>query len=275
MEALKVGLQLYSVRQALTEDMDSALAQVKAMGYDYVEFSGGRYGRTAEDTKALLDRHGLRCISVHQSPSFFENDPEDAVAYVKTLGAEFCVIPVCRLPAYIEDRQKQFRLFTEMTRTFREAGIRLLYHNHDHELTVLPGDKIPLLDRIFREVSDLQPEFDTCWLSYGGTDPVTYIDSYAHRLDIIHLKDYRCDTLPDRPLWQLMEAGLSKPEKRSQVGFRYVPLGMGVENWQAILSAARHSHATYVVVEQDESRERDPMEAAALSRIYLRKNFGI
>ena len=73
MKQLKVGLQLYSVRQALTEDMDNALAQVKAMGYDYVEFSGGRYGRTAAETRALLDRHGLTCVSVHQSPSFFEN----------------------------------------------------------------------------------------------------------------------------------------------------------------------------------------------------------
>ena len=275
MNELKVGLQLYSVRQALTEDMDQTLGQVKAMGYDFVEFSGGRYGRTAQETRMLLDKHGLRCISVHQSPSFFENDPVDALDYVATLGAEFCVIPVCRLPAYLEDPQRQFQLFARMTDAFHQAGIRLLYHNHDHELTVLPGDDIPLLDRIFREVPGLQPEFDTCWLSYGGADPVTYLEQYATRLDVIHLKDYCCDALPHRPMWQLMAEGFPKPEKRSQVDFRYAPVGMGVENWQRILSAARASSASYVVVEQDESRERSPMEAAALSRKYLREAFDL
>lgn len=275
MNGLKVGLQLYSIRQALSENMDAALGRVKAMGYDYVEFSGGRYGKTAAETRALLDQHALTCISVHQSPSFFQQDPRDAVDYVKTLGAKFCVIPVCRLPAYLEDREGLFSLFSQMADAFQQAGISLLYHNHDHELTVLPGDDIALLDRIFRQVPGLAPEFDTCWLSYGGADPVAYIDRYADALDILHLKDYRCDALPSRPVWQLLEEGLPKPEKRSQVGFQYVPLGMGVENWKRILSATENSAASYVVVEQDESRDRDPLEAAAISRKYLKDTFGI
>ena len=275
MKQLKAGLQLYSIRQALSENMDAALGRVKAMGYDYVEFSGGRYGKTAAETRTLLDQHALTCISVHQSPSFFQQDPRDAVDYVKTLGAKFCVIPVCRLPAYLEDREGLFSLFSQMADAFQQAGISLLYHNHDHELTVLPGDDIALLDRIFRQVPGLAPEFDTCWLSYGGADPVAYIDRYADALDILHLKDYRCDALPSKPVWQLLEEGLPKPEKRSQVGFQYVPLGMGVENWKRILSATENSAASYVVVEQDESRDRDPLEAAAISRKYLKDTFGI
>ena len=275
MKKMKVGLQLYSVRQALTEDMDQALGQVKAMGYDFVEFSGGRYGRTAAETRALLDKHDLTCVSVHQSPSFFENDPADAVDYVKTLGAKFCVIPVVRLPAYLENWDSTMALFQKMVAAFREAGITLLYHNHDHEVGCLPGDTMPLLDRILAAVPGLEPEFDTCWLSYGGADPVTYLEQYATRLDVIHLKDYCCDALPHRPMWQLLAEGFPKPEKRSQVDFRYAPVGMGVENWQRILSAARASSASYVVVEQDESRERSPMEAAALSRRYLQETFDL
>ena len=275
MENLNVGLQLYSIRQAMTENMDEALGRVKAMGYDYVEFSGGRYGKTAAETRQLLEKHGLTCISVHQSPTFFENDPRDAVDYVKTLGAEFSVIPICRLSVYLEDWEKQLRLYRQMTQAFQSAGIRLLYHNHDHELTVLPGDRIPLLDRIFLEVPGLEPEFDTCWLSYGGADPASYIIKYAPRLDIIHLKDYRCDLLPPRPMWQLLAQGQEKPEKRSAVGFQYVPVGYGVENFENILTAARASKARYVVVEQDESRTRDPLEAAALSRKYLKEQFSI
>lgn len=275
MKNLKVGLQLYSVRQALSEDMDSALAQVKAMGYDYVEFSGGRYGRTAAETRALLDQHGLTCVSVHQSPSFFENDPADAVDYVKTLGASFCVIPVVRMPAYAENWDGTMALFRRMEKAFREAGISLLYHNHDHEVGFLPGDSVPLLDRILEAVPGLQPELDVCWLSYGGADPVSYIQKYAPRLDVVHLKDYRCDALPPESVWQLLAKGLEKPQKRSQVGFRYVPLGQGVENWQTVLGAVRASNARYVVVEQDESKDLSPLEAARISRRYLGEAFGI
>lgn len=275
MKQLKVGLQLYSIRQAMSEDMDEALGQVKAMGYDYVEFSGGRYGRTAAETRALLDKHGLTCVSVHQSPSFFENDPADAVAYVKTLGARFCVIPVCRLPSYQENWDGTICLFTKMAEAFQAAGIQLLYHNHDHELTVLPGDRQPVLDRVLSCVPGLQPEFDTCWLSYGGTDPVSYLQAYASRLDIVHLKDYRCEALPPRPIWQLLAEGLQKPQKRGDVGFRYVPVGSGVENWPSIVSAVRDSSASYVVVEQDESKDCDPLEAAKISRDFLRSTFGI
>lgn len=275
MKELKVGLQLYSIRQALSEDMDAALGQVKAMGYDYVEFSGGRYGKTAIETRQLLDKHGLSCVSVHQSPSFFQNDPGDAVEYVKTLGAEFCVIPICRLPVYLESWEDTIRLYRQMAEAFQNAGISLLYHNHDHELTRLPGDESRLLDRIFACVPGLAPEFDTCWLSYGGVDPVSYIEKYASRLDVVHLKDYLCQLLPQKPMWQLMAQGMEKPEKRSNAGFQYVPVGMGIENWPAILAAIEASAATYVVVEQDASKDRSPMEAARLSRMYLKDTFGI
>ena len=275
MEQLKVGLQLYSIRQAMTEDMDSALAKVKAMGYDYVEFSGGRYGRTAAETRALLDKHALSCISVHQSSSYFENDPADAVDYVKTLGAKFCVIPVCRLESYLENWDATIALFQRMTTAFREAGIQLLYHNHDHEVGCLPGDQVALLDRILDAVPGLQPEFDTCWLSYGGADPVAYIQKYAPQLGVVHLKDYQCTALDPAPIWQLLSKGLEKPQTKTAAGFQYAPVGSGVENWQTIIAAIRESAAEYVVVEQDESKERTPLEAVEISRNFLRKNFCI
>ena len=54
MKKFKVGIQLYSVRDAMEQDMDATLAKVKEMGYDYVEFAG-YFGKSAEEVKALLD----------------------------------------------------------------------------------------------------------------------------------------------------------------------------------------------------------------------------
>ena len=52
MKQFKVGLQLYSVRNAMKEDFVGTLKAVKEMGYEYVEFAG-YFGRTAEEIKAL------------------------------------------------------------------------------------------------------------------------------------------------------------------------------------------------------------------------------
>lgn len=263
MKDLKVGLQMYSVRQALKEDFSGTLTKVKAMGYDYVEMAGGRYERTADQIREELDRAGLTCISVHQSPSFFQNDPRDAVDYIKTLGAKNWVIPCWRKEQF-EDWDGTVCLFSEMLDTCEKEGLKLLYHNHDYE--IYSG----VLDRLLQQLP-LSPELDTCWVSYGGADPAQVIDRYADRLQIIHLKDYCCDALPPKPVWQLGE----RPEKRSEAGFRYTPVGSGVENWQAILAAAEQSAARYVVVEQDDSKDRDPLEAVAMSRRYLEGVYGI
>ena len=48
MKKFKIGLQLYSIREDMEKDMDSALRQVKEMGYDCVEFAG-YFGHSAEE----------------------------------------------------------------------------------------------------------------------------------------------------------------------------------------------------------------------------------
>ena len=47
---LKVGLQLYSIRDKMEADMDAALRAVKEIGYDYVEFAG-YFDKSAEEQR--------------------------------------------------------------------------------------------------------------------------------------------------------------------------------------------------------------------------------
>ena len=51
-ETLPIGLQLYSVRDAMEKDFKGTLQQVKAMGYDGVEFAG-LFNNTPEQVKAM------------------------------------------------------------------------------------------------------------------------------------------------------------------------------------------------------------------------------
>lgn len=92
MKKFKVGIQLYSLRDDMEKDMDATLKAVKDMGYDCVEFAG-YFGKTAEEVAALLEKHGLECISVHQAYEVFLDKPEENVRYLKTIGAKYCAIP--------------------------------------------------------------------------------------------------------------------------------------------------------------------------------------
>ena len=58
MKKFNIGVQLYSVRNELMEDMDKALCEIKEMGYDYVQFAEF-LGKSASEIKALADKHGF------------------------------------------------------------------------------------------------------------------------------------------------------------------------------------------------------------------------
>src|SRR2546426_5247974 len=61
----RIGLELYSVRDAMGRDPDGTLAAVRAMGYTDVEllWSFGNFGRTTEQVRAALDHEGLHAPS--------------------------------------------------------------------------------------------------------------------------------------------------------------------------------------------------------------------
>ena len=55
---LDYGIQLYSVRDAMQEDVRGTLKKIADMGYKYVEFAGF-FGHTAEEIRQMLDETGL------------------------------------------------------------------------------------------------------------------------------------------------------------------------------------------------------------------------
>lgn len=271
---MKLGLQLYSVREALTANLPETLRAVKDMGYDYVELAGGRYGLSAIEMRLALHEAGLIPVSVHSAPALFVQDRDDVLSYLKGVGAEYSVIPcpAGRLEAYSEHWDETVGLFREMGSFFSDAGVGLLYHNHDFEFTPLDGELV--IHRLLKNLEGvLSPEPDLCWISYAGERPSEFIKRYAGRMPIVHLKDYTLSKLPAKPIWALLSEGFEKPEKRSLAGFSYAPVGYGVEDWDEAVDACCKAGAEFLVVEQDSSP--DPLKDAARSCAYLRDRFGL
>jgi len=271
MKKFKVGIQLYSIRDAMEKDMDATLKAVKEMGYDYVEFAG-YFGKTAEEVKEILDKYGLKAVSVHQGIDIFEKEGKAAVDYLNTLGIKHSAIPWYNVNEFHDNWDETVEKFKKVSKLLREGGIQLMYHNHDFEFQKIDGEFI--LDKLYSTIPNemLKPEFDTCWVHYAGVNPVEYIKKYNGKIELLHLKDFVCEKLGGGPVYALIgdkgnEIGANS---KADNGFKFVPVGSGIQDWSAILEAAEDAGVEYVIVEQDSSVDRDPMEAAKMSRDYLK-----
>ncbi len=275
MKKFKVGLQLYSIRKAMSEDMDKALKAVKDAGYDYVEFAG-YFGKTAKEVKALLEKYELEAASVHQAPDLFFEEGQSAIDFLKEIGVKYSAIPWYKIEEYLENWDNTVEKFTKLGKMLKDNGIKLLYHNHDFEFTVKDGEII--LDKLYETIPTdlLAPEFDTCWIHYAKHNPAQYLTKYSGRIDVVHLKDFVCDSLGGAPVYGLIGAdGTEAPKSKAENGFKFKPVGEGRQDFEAILTACEKGGTEYVIVEQDESYDEDPIECARRSRAYLKEKFGL
>ena len=171
---LPVALQLYSVRDAMANDFKGTLQKVKEMGYDGVEFAG-LFGNTPEQVKAMCAEIGLTPISAHVPLADMLADVDKVIADYKALGCKYIVVPYVT-----EERRPGGELFMQMIEEIRsigqkakDAGLVLLYHNHDFEFKQVENGEFGL-DYLYSSIPAdlLQTELDECWVKYAGQDPV-------------------------------------------------------------------------------------------------------
>ena len=246
---MKLALQIYTLRQALTPDrIAGTLAKTRAMGYDGIEWFG-LMGMTPAALAKITRDAGLEFFSVHINM-------DDILACDTALMDEMAAegvkyLPIGWLP---ENRLAGGADFAETCEKIRaysaeaaRRGMLVLYHNHDFDLA--PFGDATRLDALYEALPAelLGAELDTCWLYSGGVDAAGYVTKYAGRAPIIHLKDCVKDG--------------------GRAGFK--PVGSGVLDWDAILPCC--AGAEWVCVEQDEPSDGlDAFRCAEMSAAFLR-----
>ena len=268
MKKFPIALQVYSVRDDLEKDFRGTLAKVKALGYDGVEFAG-LYGNAPADIKAWCEELELVPISAHVPFVDMMENP-DLLADYAAIGCKYVAIPYLT-EEYRPGAEKFDEVIAGAAKLGEKAkslGMKMLYHNHDYEFLKVDGKYA--LDILYDTVSEdlLATELDTCWVNVGGENPAAYIRKYAGRAPVVHLKDFYGEKSED--MYELI--GMEKKAPARPANFEFRPVGHGVQDFPAILSAAEDAGAAWVVVEQDNpSLGKTPMECAAMSRAELKK----
>lgn len=270
--AFSVALQVYSVRDYAEKDLKGTLQKIKEVGYDGVEFAG-LYGHTAAEVKSVVEEIGLNPISAHVPLDEMLSDPNKVIAGYAEIGCKYIAVPhldVDRRPG-TEMFMQTIKDIEGLGETAKKHGIQLLYHNHDFEFKKINGEYA--LDVLYQTVpSDLlQTQIDTCWVNIAGEDPADYVRKYSGRAPVVHLKDFVMSG-KEKPeqMYVLLGTDSEKAVEQEEETFGFRPIGYGVQNFPAILTASEEAGAEWLVVEQDRpSMGKTAMECAELSRKYL------
>ena len=141
------GLTLYTVRNDMGKDAEGTLKQVADAGYKYIEAAqygdGKFYTMSPEEFKSTLESLGLVPLSTHMGGVTLEN-ADQQIADAKAAGFKYFVLPVPPQGFFAFDRETRSlkmdgdikelaELMNTLGKKCKEAGLELLYHNHDFE----------------------------------------------------------------------------------------------------------------------------------------------
>ena len=274
MKKFPVGIQVYGLRDLLEntpENFKNVMTQIKEMGYDGVELAG-LYGLEPSFVKKVLDEVGLTPISAHVAFAEMMEDIDKVIADYSAIGVRYLVMPYMAeeyRPVNPEGFREFLPLLNEIGEKIHKAGMTFLYHNHDFEFVKLENGKWGY-DEMFDSIAHdhLQCELDTCWCDVATGEAPEFIRKYTGRIPVVHLKDY-IKKGEVKSMYKLI--GIEEEDQGEDSGyFGFRPVGFGQMIWEPVLEAAVEANANWVVVEQDEHYETDPLECARRSREYLK-----
>lgn len=202
----RIGLELYSVRNAMRADPAGTLAAVHAIGYTDVEllWSFNNFGQTPEQVRATLARNHLRAPSAHIAPEILLHDWEKSVAAARYLGHQYLIVP--SLPAETDHSLDAWRTwadrFNTAGATARTGGIWLAFHNEPGHMKPIDGTVPYDLFVGLLDPASVRLQLDVGNMLMGGGDPMAYLQRYRARYWSFHLKDVVADRSHDTELGQ-------------------------------------------------------------------------
>jgi sugar phosphate isomerase/epimerase len=194
-EIKRVGIQLYTVREEMKQDFEGTVAGIAKIGYKEVEFAG-YFGKTPQETRAILEKNSLTSPSAHHPMEALEGKTQEIIDGAHVIGQKFLVCPYLDAKSRTADGYKKLaESCNKVGEAAHKAGIQFAYHNHSFEFEKVDGlDKLPL-DYLLTNTDPkfVKLELDLCWITVGGQDPIAYFNKYPGRFPLVHVKDWSKD----------------------------------------------------------------------------------
>ncbi|SDJ94518.1 Sugar phosphate isomerase/epimerase [Actinopolyspora mzabensis] len=238
----KIGIQLYTLRDMMSESVADTLSFLSEVGYSEVEFAG-LYDYTPEQARDLLRELRLRSPAAHEDIPTERDQLEQLLHRARILGQRWIV-----LPWFSADDLASYQRLAERLNwagdLARRHGVRIGYHNHAHEFETLEG-KRPydvLLEETDRHLVDF--EVDLYWVVKAGVDPLELFERAPRRFPLAHIKGMAQDG-------------------------SFADLGEGVIDYERILAERTRAGIRHFFVERDD--QPHPRETAREGYHYLRR----
>ena len=225
-----LGLQLYSLRREMAQDVPGTLRRVREMGFREVELAG-TYNLTPQQFKQELDRAGLDATAMHVGYERLRDDLQGAIQEAKTLGAEAigtAWIPHEGGPITVALARQTAADFNRWGRAAREQVLQFFYHIHGYEFQPDASGVLPM-DVLMQETDPnaVKFEIDVFWAALPGVDPAALIRKYPNRWELMHIKDMKRGTPTN------VHTGSAPPDETE------VAVGTGQIDYRAVLKAAQ------------------------------------
>jgi sugar phosphate isomerase/epimerase len=290
--ALKVGIQLYSIRNAMARNPLEAIESVGKLGYKFVEFAnhnaiddyGCGFGVDALVMKEKLDSYGMKAVSSHVQPINFDN-VDKVIEYYNILGCENLVNPA----DFFENKDDVLRKceqYNKIGEKLKNAGISYLYHNHFHEFQKFDGEHVLEIMKNNLDPAFVNFQLDTYWALRGGIDPVEIIKKFGKAIKLIHQKDFSSDLNIPKNIFsfvdssqkidfgtfvEIMNERVNGYEQKESI----VEIGTGSMDIQSIINAAeQYTDVSHIILEQDYTKHNE-IDSIKISMESFRKFRGI
>jgi len=255
----KVGLQLFSLRDEIGNNIKSVIAKAAKAGYRELETYGygptkGFFGLKPKEFKETLAANGMTTPSGHYGLDSYLGTSNEEVLKVyidvaKTTGQQYLTIPYlgAELRKTTDDFKNLAEKMNKAAELCKKSDLKLAYHNHNFEFE--PIDGIMLYDVLLKETERrlVSFEMDIYWVVRAGQDPIKLIDQHPGRFHMWHIKDM------DK----------NKPDLNTEVG-------NGSIDYKKIFAKAKKSGLEHIFMEQENFTNIDPYKSITQSANYIK-----
>lgn len=225
---IQPGIQLYTVRSLMAQDITGTLQLLAGLGYQQLEFAG-LFGRPPAQIASWLNELGLSAPAGHVMLQPLLHDTNRVLDEAQTLGHRYLVMPYLTetersngLAGY----QKLAQQLNQVGEHCQNAAITLAYHNHDFEFALI--DHTRPYDILLSQTDArlVKMEIDFYWAAKMQVDVAALFQRHPGRFPLWHLKDMAADG-------------------------NFADLGKGVIDFAAVTASATLAGLQHAFVERD------------------------